>query len=272
MTEARAGRERGLIAAWQAVVVITVLGLWEIGTRIPWLVQNTFLDPFFISRPSLIASRLWFWATARGQQSLWPHLAATLWATFLGFIVGVGSGFAAGLLLGQSRRAAAIARPFIVALNSLPRIALVPLITMLFGLGLLSKVVMAWFIVFFAVFFNTYKGALSIETDVLNFCRTLGGTERQLTWTVRIPTALAWTFASLPIAVGFSLIGVVIAEFVGSSTGLGYIMIVSLSTLNATDMFVALVVLGGVGVLLVWFIEKVERRLLHWTPEFQNRL
>jgi NitT/TauT family transport system permease protein len=267
-----APRERAVVGIWQVAIVIAVLALWELGTRIPWFVQHTFLDPFFVSRPSLIAQRLWFWATASGKQSLWPHVVATLWATFLGFLVGVGTGFAAGLYLGGSRRAAAVMRPFIVAINSLPRIALVPLITMFFGLGLLSKVVMAWFIVFFAVFFNTFKGALSIEADVLNFCRTLGGSERQITWAVRVPNALAWTFASLPMAVSFSLIGVVIAEFVGSSTGLGYIMIVSLSTLNATDMFVALVVLGGVGVLLVVLIERVERRLLHWTPEFQNRL
>jgi NitT/TauT family transport system permease protein len=264
--------ERALITAWQVALLVAVLAGWELGTRVPWLVQNTFLDPFFVSRPSLIVQRLWWWATAPGKQSLWPHLAATLWATFLGFVVGVATGFVAGLYLGQNRRVAAVMRPFIVALNSLPRIAMVPLITMLFGLGVLSKVVMAWFIVFFAVFFNTFKGALSIEADLLSFCRTLGGSERQLTWTVRVPNALAWTFASLPMAVSFSLIGVVIAEFVGSSTGLGYIMIVSLSTLNATDMFVALTVLGGVGVLLVVLIERVERRLLHWTPEFQDRL
>jgi NitT/TauT family transport system permease protein len=89
---------------------------------------------------------------------------------------------------------------------------------------------------------------------------------------VRVPNALAWTFASLPNAISFSLIGVVISEFVGPSTGLGYIMIVSLATLNATDMFVALVVLGGLGTLLVFLIERVERRLLHWTPKFQSRV
>jgi len=264
--------ERQVVRAWQIAVVVVALAVWELGTRVPWLAQHAVLDPFFISRPSLIVARLGTWMTARRPNSLWPHLAATLWATFLGFLVGVGSGFAAGLLLGQSRRVAAIARPFIVAVNSLPRIAMVPLITMFFGLGVTSKVVMAWFIVFFAVFFNTYKGALSIEADTLNFCRTLGASERQLTWTVRVPNALAWTFASLPMAVSFALIGVVIAEFVGSATGLGYIMVVALSTLNATDMFVALTVLGAVGVLLVFLIERVERRLLHWTPEFQNRL
>jgi sulfonate transport system permease protein len=263
--------ERVVVGAWQAAVVIAVLAVWEFGTRSPALARHAFLDPFFVSRPSLIAQRLWFWATASGQQSLWPHVVSTLWATFLGFVVGVGTGFVAGLYLGQSRRVAAIAGPFIVALNSLPRIAMVPLITMLFGLGVLSKVIMAWFIVFFAVFFNTFKGALSIEGDLVSFCRTLGGSERQITWTIRVPNALAWTFASLPMAVSFSLIGVVIAEFVGSATGLGYIMIVALSTLNATDMFVALFVLGGVGVILVVLIERIERRLLHWTPEFQSR-
>jgi sulfonate transport system permease protein len=271
MSADTARRERAVVGAWQAAIVLATLVVWEIGTRVPWLVEHTFLDPFFVSRPSKIAERLLFWATATGKQSLWPHVVATLWATFLGFVVGVATGFAAGLYLGQTRRVAAIVRPFIVALNSLPRIALVPLITMFFGLGLLSKVVMAWFIVFFAVFFNTFKGALSIEADLVSFCRTLGASERQVTWTVRVPNALAWTFASLPMAVSFSLIGVVIAEFVGASTGLGYIMIVALSTLNATDMFVALVVLGGVGVLLVLAIERVERRLLHWTPEFQSR-
>jgi NitT/TauT family transport system permease protein len=260
------------VFAWQGMIVGVVLLVWELGTRVPWLVAHTFLDPFFISRPSAIGIRLWEWMWVRGDESLWPHLAATLWATFLGFLVGVGTGFVAGLYLSQNRLAAAVLRPFVVALNSLPRIALVPLITMLFGLGLMSKIVTAWFIVFFVVFFNTFKGGLAIEADLLAFCRTLGGSERQITRAVRVPNALAWTFASLPNAISFSLIGVVISEFVGSSTGLGYIMIISLATLNATDMFVALVVLGGLGVVLVFIIERVERRLLHWTPEFQPRM
>jgi NitT/TauT family transport system permease protein len=266
------GQRWVVVSAWRGAILLFLLLVWELGTRVPWLVAHTFLDPFFVSRPSAIAIRLWQWMSARGPESLWPHLAATLWATFLGFLVGVGTGFLAGLYLSQNRLVAVVLRPFIVALNSLPRIALVPLITMLFGLGLMSKIVTAWFIVFFVVFFNTFKGGLAIEADLLAFCRTLGGTERQITRTVRVPNALAWTFASLPNAISFSLIGVVISEFVGSSTGLGYIMIVSLATLNATDMFVALVVLGGLGVVLVFVIEGVERRLLHWTPEFQSRV
>ena len=139
-------------------------------------------------RPSLILARLWTWMTARGANSLWPHLAATLWATFLGFVVGVGTGFAAGLFLGQSRRVAAIARPFIVAVNSLPRIAMVPLITMFFGLGVTSKVVMAWFIVFFAVFFNSFQGAREVDRTLVDNSRILGATRWQLMRSVILPS------------------------------------------------------------------------------------
>jgi NitT/TauT family transport system permease protein len=146
----------------------------------------------------------------------------------------------------------------------------VPLITMLFGLGLASKVVTSWFVVFFLVFFNTYKGANSVEQELVNFCRTLGGRPMQILWRVRIPTAAAWTFASLPNAISFALIGVVLAEFVGSTTGMGYIMTTSLATLNATDMFASITILSVLGVGLVYLLRAVEARLLHWSAEFRN--
>jgi NitT/TauT family transport system permease protein len=146
----------------------------------------------------------------------------------------------------------------------------VPLITMIFGLGLASKVVTAWFIVFFLVFFNTFKGGLAIEKELIEFCRTLGANNRQITLNVRIPNALAWTFTALPNAVSFSLIGVVISEFVGATTGMGYLIITSLATLNAADMFAALTVLSIVGVVLVTLFQMLERRLLRWSPEFRE--
>jgi NitT/TauT family transport system permease protein len=228
------------------------------------------MDPFFVSRPSDIARRLYDWVLGAKAGYLWPHLASTLWATLLGLVVGVASGFAVGLVLSQSRRLARVLNPYVIALNSVPRIALVPLITMIFGLGLGSKVVTAWFMVFFLVFFNTFKGSQSIERELIDFCRTLGGSPRQITRTVRVPNALAWAFTALPNAVSFALIGVVICEFVGSTKGMGYLMITSLATLNATDMFTSVVVLSAVGVILVTVIRRVERHLLRWSPEFRS--
>ncbi len=262
--------ERGRVLFWQAIVLLAVVLPWEGLTRVPWFQAHTVLDPFFISRPSLILAKLWDWTFGAQAGFLWPHLRSTVWATLLGFCVGTATGFLAGLALSQYRFANKVLSPFIVALNSTPRIAFVPLITMVFGLGLLSKVVTSWFVVFFVVFFNAYKGGNSIERELLDFCRTLGGSPRQVTLSVRVPTAMAWTFTALPNAVSFALIGVVISEFVGSTIGVGYLMIVSLSTLNAAEMFAALASLSLVGVALVFAIQALERRILHWSPEFRS--
>jgi NitT/TauT family transport system permease protein len=266
----RAERKRRVrITIWQVGILAALLIAWETLTRVPWLVANTAFDPFFISQPSRVAVRLWQWLQP-GPQSVWPHLIMTLEATFLGLIVGVGSGFLIGMALSRNRLVADILNPFIVAFNSMPRIAFVPLITMFFGLGIWSKVVTSWFVVFFLVFFNTYKGGRSVERELLDFCRTLGGTPRQILWRVRVPTAAAWTFAALPNAISFALIGVVLAEFVGSTTGMGYLMITALATLNATDMFASVTLLSVVGIGLVYGVTMIERRLLHWSPEFRE--
>jgi NitT/TauT family transport system permease protein len=268
-TKRAAARRRIRVSAWQLGILAVLLGGWETLTRIPWFVANTAFDPFFISQPSRVAVRLWEWLQP-GPQSVWPHLALTLEATMLGLIVGVGSGFVVGMALSRNQMLADVLNPFIVAFNSMPRIAFVPLITMFFGLGIASKVVTSWFVVFFLVFFNTYKGGRSVERELVDFCRTLGGSPRQVLWRVRIPTAAAWTFASLPNAISFALIGVVLAEFVGSTTGMGYLMITALATLNATDMFAAVALLSAVGIGLVYLVTALERRLLHWSPEFRE--
>ena len=261
-------RRIGILAA-QLAILGTTLGAWQVLTGIPWFRTNTFMDPFFISRPSLVIQKLYDWTFGTQAGFLWPHLVSTVGATLLGLVIAVATGFLAGLGLSQNRTLAAIFNPFIVALNSLPRIAMVPLITMIFGLGLASKVVTAWFIVFFLIFFNAFKGGVNIEQHIINFCRTLGGSSRQIMLTVRIPNSLAWTFAALPNAVSFSLIGVVISEFVGSTTGMGYLIVTALATMNATDMFATITVLGIVGIVLVSGIGMLERRLLHWSPEFR---
>lgn len=266
-----ARRDRRGVRIWQVSLLAAMLAIWEFGTRVPWLAKNVnVFDPFFVSQPSKVALKLWDWTLGVKAGYLWPNLASTVGSTFLGLIVAVSTGFGVGLLFSQRRRLADVLSPFIVALNSLPRIAFVPLITMILGLGVASKVATAWFIVFFLVFFNTFKGALSIERELMDFCRTLGASERQITRTVRIPNALAWTFTALPNAVSFSLIGVVVSEFVGSTTGMGYLITVALATLNAAEMFAALVVLSLVGVALVTIFRMIERRLLRWAPEFRE--
>ncbi len=268
------GHRVALILARLALIAAVLL-IWEYVPRIPGITRwAPIFDPFFISSPGKIAAKFWELATTSGDQgvvlksgNLFVQLWATLWATVLGFVVGVSTGFVAGLILSQTRTLADIFQPYLVAVNALPRIALVPLIIMIFGTGLGAKVALAWLIVFFIVFFNTYAGGRAIEPAVLDACRILGASRRQLLRTVVIPQVAGWTFAILPLAMSASIIGVVLGEFVGGAQGLGYIITVALGQLEATDLFVALLTLCLVAVALIGMAARLERRLLHWRPE-----
>jgi NitT/TauT family transport system permease protein len=269
-------RERAIVWTWRIALLVVVLGAWEYLTGIKAVSRTPglyWIDPFFISRPSAIVQRFIHLSGGQVKLPLWAMALSTVQSTLWGFVVGVSTGFVAGLLLGRDDRLARIFDPFIIAFNSLPRIALVPLITMIFGFGLLAKVVLAWSIVFFIVFFNTFQGVRSVDADLAHSARFLGASEGQILRTVVIPSALAWTFAALTPSISFALIGVVVGEFIGgeSGGGLGYLIIQSLGTLNAADMMVALAVLGAIGIVMALGIKQVETRLLRWRPEYQKR-
>ena len=269
-------RDRVTVLAWRLAILVIFLSLWQYLTGIKAISKMPglyWIDPFFISRPSAIASRFLYLCSDQVRLTIWQMAWSTVQSTLWGFLVGVSTGFVAGLVLGRYDRVARILEPYIIAFNSLPRIALVPLITMIFGFGLLAKVVLAWTIVFFIVFFNTFQGARSVDADLIHSARFLGASERQIMSTVVVPSALAWTFASLTPSISFALISVVVGEFIGgeSGGGLGYLIVQSLGTLNAADMMVALLVLGVIGIVMALGIKQLEARLLRWRPEFQKR-
>jgi NitT/TauT family transport system permease protein len=283
----RASRHRGNTLAWQIAICLAVLAIWQWGydlhKKVPWLVPDL-LDPYFVSKPSdifehfLILSCLksklgvfngWFngdfaKCMARNENNLWIATAVTLKNTFFGFVFGVTSGFAAGLLLGRSDRLSAIFQPFITAVNSIPRIALAPIIVLAFGIGDTSKVVTSWIVVVFLVFFNTFEGARSIDEGFINSARLLGASEWQITRTVVIPSTMAWVFASLSPAISFALIGVIVGEFIGAERGIGRLIIESEARAEASGMMVAVIVLMLVGVALSAVIWKLQAYLLRW--------
>jgi NitT/TauT family transport system permease protein len=272
---------------WQVSICVVVLSVWQWGyqlhTRFPWLVPDL-LDPYFISKPSeifeqfLILSCLksklgvfngWFngdfaKCMARTENNLWVATAITLKNTFFGFIIGVTSGFAAGLILGRSDRLSAIFQPFITAVNSIPRIALAPIIVLAFGIGDTSKIVTSWIVVVFLVFYNTFEGARSIDEGFINAARLLGASEWQITRTVVIPSTMAWVFASLTPAISFALIGVIVGEFIGAEKGIGRLIIESEARGEASGMMVAVTVLMLVGVVLAAGIRRLQAYLLRW--------
>jgi len=283
-------RERRLSLStlgWQVLICIVVLSIWQWGydlhTRFPWLITDL-LDPYFISKPSEIfqhflilscfKSRLgvfygWFngdfaKCLARTENNLWIATGVTLKNTFFGFLAGVTTGFAAGLILGRSDRLSAIFQPFITAINSIPRIALAPIIVLAFGIGDTSKIVTSWIVVVFLVFFNTFEGARSIDEGFINAARLLGANEWQITRTVVIPSTMAWVFASLSPAISFALIGVIVGEFIGAERGIGRLIIESEARGEASGMMVAVIVLMIVGVALSAVIWRLQAYLLRW--------
>lgn len=273
--------------AWQAAICVAVLATWQWGYdlhgRLPWLVPDL-LDPYFVSKPSeifdnfLVLSCLksklgtfngWLngdfaKCLARNENNLWAATGVTLKNTFFGFLTGVASGFVAGLILGRSDRLSAIFQPFITAVNSIPRIALAPIIVLAFGIGDMSKVVTSWIVVVFLVFFNTFEGARSIDEGFINVARLLGANEWQITRTVVIPSTMAWVFASLSPAISFALIGVIVGEFIGAERGIGRLIIESEARGEASGMMVAVVVLMLVGVMLSGLIRRLQAYLLRW--------
>jgi NitT/TauT family transport system permease protein len=272
---------------WQAAICILVLAIWQWGydlhVRFPWLIPDL-LDPYFISKPSdifenflvlsCIKSKMGMFngwlngdfakCLARNQNNLWIATAVTLQNTFFGFVTGVVSGFVLGLILGRSDRLSAIFQPFITAVNSIPRIALAPIIVLAFGIGDMSKVVTSWIVVVFLVFFNTFEGARSIDGGFINVARLLGASEWQITRTVVVPSTMAWVFASLTPAISFALIGVIVGEFIGAERGIGRLIIESEARGEASGMMVAVIVLMFVGVVLSAIIWRLQAYLLRW--------
>jgi NitT/TauT family transport system permease protein len=282
----RSGRSVGTLA-WQAAICVAVLSIWQWGydlhASLPWLVPDL-LDPYFVSKPSEIFERFLILSCVKSkmgafngwmngdfakclthnENNLWVATAITLKNTFFGFVIGVSTGFAAGLMLGRSSRLSAIFQPFITAVNSIPRIALAPIIVLAFGIGDTSKVVTSWIVVVFLVFFNTFEGARSIDEGFINVARLLGASEWQITRTVVIPSTMAWVFASLSPAISFALIGVIVGEFIGAERGIGRLIIESEARAEASGMMVAVIVLMLVGVVLSAIIWRLQAYLLRW--------
>lgn len=250
----------------QVSIVAGALALWQWIPSIPVLSDlSPVFDPFLISSPTRVAEELWRLSTgAENSITIWPFLWETVKATLIGTAGGIVAGASSGLLLSNSNAANRILRPFIVAMNAVPRIALIPVIVIIFGPTLTATAVTSFIIVVFIVFFNAYEGGRTIAPQIIQNAKILGANELSIMWRVRLPYVLAWTFAALPNAVSFGLVGVVTAEILTGSQGVGRILVIALSTVQATQTMAVTVVLAIVGMLLVGTTSLLRGRLLHW--------
>jgi NitT/TauT family transport system permease protein len=253
---------------WQFGLLLLIFVLWHVLTKpglIPPLVfENDQQAAFFFGEPLKIFGRIWAWFVTNAD--IYEHLAVTLLETVLAFGIGTGLGLGCGLWLALSPLAAAITDPYIKALNSMPRVILAPIFAVWFGLGVAAKVALGVTLVFFIVFFNVYQGVKEVSPVVLANARMLGASQRQLLRQVYLPSATSWVFSSLHTSVGLAFVGAVVGEYLGSSRGVGYLILQAEGAFDINTVMAGILVLTAFALMLDAIVGKLEKRLMKWQP------
>jgi sulfonate transport system permease protein len=253
---------------WQLGLLLVLFAVWHVLTA-PGLVPPIFFASdndakFFFGEPLKIVGRIWSWFIVDGD--IYRHLWVTLLETVLAFAIGTASGLFMGMWLALSPVAAAILDPYIKALNSMPRVILAPIFAVWFGLGIASKVALGFTLVFFIVFFNVYQGVREVSPTVLASARMLGASRAQLLRHVYLPSATSWVFSSLHTSVGLAFVGAVVGEYLGSSRGVGYLILQAEGTFDINTVMAGILVLTAFALVLDWVVGRTERHLMKWQP------
>lgn len=257
------------LRVWQLGVLVLVFVGWHAltapGLIPPLLFSDDRQAAFFFGEPLKIFARIWDWFVVNAD--IYRHLGVTLLETALAFGIGTGMGLGCGLWLALSPLAAAIFDPYIKALNAMPRVILAPIFSVWFGLGVASKVALGVTLVFFIVFFNVYQGVKEVSPVVLANARMLGANRRQLLRHVYLPSATSWVFSSLHSSVGLAFVGAVVGEYLGSSQGVGYLILQAEGSFDINTVMAGILVLTGFALLLDTLVSVAERVLMKWQPK-----
>ena len=240
-------------------VFVLFIGLWE------WVVRQWAVPAFIAPAPSAVARSLF--AGIRSGLYL-EHLWVTLGETLAGFAIAAISGIALGAVVAQFRLLERTVYPYLVALQTLPKIAIAPLIIVWAGFGLSSKVIIAALVAFFPVLVNVIVGLKTIDQGKLELMRSLRASRWQIFRLVTFPNALPFVFAGLDIAIVFSVLGAIVGEFVGAQRGLGNLILQFNVSLDIAGVFAVLILLAALGIALHLVMRAIERRVIFWAqPE-----
>jgi NitT/TauT family transport system permease protein len=248
-------RSAAIVLATQVALLAVLLGFWD------HMTANNKQAAFMFGSPSAMAG---FLGQMVSDGSLWQDTYVTGLETLLGFLVGNFFGTVFGLSLWYSRFVSRVVEPFVIALGSIPIIALAPIIIIWFGTGLISKVAMSTLSVVIVAMVTSYKGAVGVDPDQVNLMRTLGATKFQIFRKLVVPASLADIFAGLKLTVGFALIGAIVGEFMSSSEGLGHAIFKAGSLYIIPKVFAALVATIALALLLTFVVGRTERLLMPW--------
>jgi NitT/TauT family transport system permease protein len=243
-----------VVALVQAGIMIAFLVLWELAAA------SKLIDPFFWSRPSAIWSTLMIFFT---EGNAFIDIGYTFRSTILGFIIGTLGGSLLGLSMWWSRNYARIMQPYIICLESIPKLALAPLIILVFGMGLASKVAIATALTLVVSSLTAYSGVQSVDKDQERLFYSLGASRWQVFTKLVAPTCVPWIISILRVNIGLALTGSIVGEFVASQHGLGRTILYAGSTYEIALVWVAVLVLSVLSIVMyasVSWLESVLKR------------
>ena len=236
------------------VIVLILLGA-ELGIR------YKILSPLFFSSPTQIVGAL---QTQIDQGTLWGNIGTTVLETLLGLISGSLAGAIVGLVLPQLRLLSRVFEPFLMVLNGIPVIVIAPLFILWLGLGLMSKIGISIYIVFFAMFIPVYTASLRLEKTLVDALHVMGASRTQLFFNVVVPSAMPSIYTGLKIGSGLALIGAVIGEFVASRQGLGHMILNASGTLDTPTLYLGIIILALFAAGLSLTIDALGPVLIPW--------
>jgi NitT/TauT family transport system permease protein len=242
-------------------IFVLVLGTWE---ALVWLFD---VSPLMFAAPSEI------WTTfLRGVSRglYWEHAGVTVVQMLTGLLIGASLGFGLGVVVSEFGRAGRLLFPYLVAIQSLPKVAVAPLVILWFGFGMESKIVLVAMITFFPVLINTMSGLAIVDSQRMDLMRVFKANRWQTFRFVRLPSATPAVFAGLNVAAILALTGAIVAEFVGAQRGLGVLLLQAQTNLDTAGMLVILVILAMIGLFTNLSVRALERRATYWVVRREN--
>ena len=238
---------------------LLVLAVLLVGAEIG--VRSGFLSQLFFSSPTQIAGAF---MSQLHEGTFASDVGITVFETLLGLISGSLAGVAVGLVLPQMRIISRVIEPFLMVLNGIPVIVIAPLFILWLGLGLLSKIGISIYIVFFAMFIPVYAASLRLENTLVDALHVMGASRWQIFWKVVVPSSLPSVYTGLKIGSGLALIGAVIGEFVASRSGLGHMILYASGTLDTPTLYLGIIALAAFAAILSFAVDAMGPLLVHW--------
>ena len=234
-------------------LIVMLLVLWDLVVRL------FKIPPYLVPPPMAVVKQL---------IAEWPMLLSqslpTLYATLGGFAASALIGVPIAMWIAYSRTVESFVYPLLVFSQSVPKVAIAPLFVVWFGFGIVPKVIAAFLLGFFPVVVSTVQGFKSVEPDMLDLARSMGASRLQTFLKISLPQAMPAIFSGLKVSVTLAVVGAVVGEFVGSNSGIGYVLQVANGNFDLPLMFAALVVLSTIGVILFVAVDLVERLMIPW--------